>query len=79
MVLHAPSISYFNDGGPGDVAFDRPLNIVVDVADNIYVVDRFQGVARKAVPSDERTCAPSVLLFVPPAYSGSLVQSSVRI
>ncbi|XP_062192831.1 uncharacterized protein LOC133896272 [Phragmites australis] len=41
----------FNDGGPGDAAFDHPRSVAVDGADNVYVADRRHGAVRKVAPS----------------------------
>uniref|UniRef100_A0A804LWW1 NHL domain-containing protein n=1 Tax=Zea mays TaxID=4577 RepID=A0A804LWW1_MAIZE len=47
--------SGFNDGGPGDAAFDRPRSVAVDAADNVYVADRLHGAVRKVAPSGYTT------------------------
>jgi hypothetical protein len=59
--------SGFNDGGPGDAAFDRPRSVAVDAADNVYVADRLHGAVRKVAPSGERTRAsPPPCFFCSP-------------
>ncbi|KAK8451111.1 hypothetical protein SEVIR_6G150100v4 [Setaria viridis] len=51
----------FDDGGPGDAAFDRPRSVAVDGADNVYVAHRVRvagqlhGVVRKVSPNGYTT------------------------
>ncbi|KAJ1268411.1 hypothetical protein BS78_07G132700 [Paspalum vaginatum] len=45
----------FDDGGPGDAAFDRPRSVAVDGADNVYVADRLNRAVRKVAPSGYTT------------------------
>ncbi|CAO2169026.1 unnamed protein product [Urochloa humidicola] len=53
----------FDDGGPGDAAFDRPRSVAVDGADNVYVAHRVRvrvagqvhGVIRKVAPNGYTT------------------------